>query len=822
MKFLRWFFAFLILATSWTVWAEDEGIMNRLFAPGPLQLGHAQLEGTDCLKCHSSGKGVPDSKCLDCHKPIKAAVDAHLGYHGTMKGACIKCHSDHKGRDYDSTAFDFKTFDHKLTGYPLVGKHADLKCSECHKETRGNKKLRPNQPVFLGANASSCKTCHAKDDVHFFKGDYAKKDCNACHALEKWKTGIKFDHTKDGHYKIEGTHEKLTCNECHNPEKKGKAGSIYQWPDLKAQKCLSCHENYHKSALSPKFQGGNCTQCHSQTEWKIPHFDHGITKYSLRGKHAEITCSECHTKTLPAPAKKDRMGRAYGKFIEWKGLKAACLSCHKDYHRFGNYKSPMHLKPAQCLSCHDESSWAEVHDFSHNASTRFKIDGEHKKMKCSECHLEVDKKPIPPPRPGVYVWPQLMTKTCEACHKSPHIGKFPKAMLAKRCTECHVTDGWKVIRNNGKNFDHAATRFPLTGKHVGISCTSCHIKNKVEVYKWTTTDKGFCIVCHENVHTRQFDNNLNAQSCGECHSTKNFTERFKFDHNQTRYPLKGAHAKVECSTCHTPTNMLFPVKSGHRMNKYLFPNLEKDSCLACHQDTHRGQLSKNCLQCHNESQWKPFRFDHQTQSKYPLNGKHKELRCDQCHKSDKNNTVQDFSKVYPLVHFKPIGTQCLNCHKDPHNGHFGSSCSSCHAEQTWKVTKDFHRNFTLTGVHFTLQCTECHGQGKMLSGLSQECMVCHKKDDVHSGTLPVCSTCHLQSMWENNKFRHSLTNFPLKGAHRTLQCQSCHANGTYQGLSSECVACHLKDALTATSPAHSPIGNFTNCTQCHHGNSFAW
>jgi hypothetical protein len=780
-----------------------------------------QLEGKDCLKCHKSGKGVPDSKCLDCHKEIKALVDIKSGYHGNMTGACIKCHSDHKGREYDSANFDFTQFDHKQTGYPLLGKHAEIRCTECHKEKRGPKKLRPNDPSFLGSNASSCRSCHTKDDIHFFKGTYAKKDCNACHNLEKWDTGIKFDHTRDAHYKLEGAHDAISCEDCHNPQDKGLATSIYQWPKLKTEKCLTCHENYHKTTLSHKYQNGNCTQCHSQELWKIPKFNHQVTSYPLRGKHAEITCKECHKTMVQAVQTKDIKGKGYVSQIDWRGLKQDCLSCHKDFHRFGHYESPMKLKPNQCLSCHDEESWKEVHDFSHNVSTRFVIDGEHKKLKCSECHLEVDKKPIPPPKPGLYVWPKLKEKTCEVCHKSPHVNQFSKALLAKKCTECHVSEGWNVVKS-GKGFDHAKTRFPLTGKHFETSCTECHVKNKKQIFRWNSADAGFCIECHENVHIKQFDAKTQAQSCQECHSTKNFTERFKFDHNKTTYPLKGAHTNVECSLCHTPTNFIFPVKPGHHMNKYLFPQIQKDSCLACHHDVHKGQLPKDCTQCHSVEKWKPANFDHQLQSRFPLKGKHAETKCEKCHTTDKSDVVVDFKKSVPLVKYKPMDTQCLACHKDVHKGHFGTACASCHSEQTWKTTKDFHKNFTLTGVHFTLQCTECHGQGRTLSGLSQDCVFCHKKDDIHSGTLPECGSCHLQSMWENNKFRHSLTAFPLKGAHRTIECQSCHSNNVYQGLSSDCVSCHLSNALTATAPVHSPIGSFTNCVQCHHGNSFSW
>src|SRR5579872_385210 len=95
---------------TWT--QEDEGLLNRLLAPGPLISGHQDLEKNDCLKCHEAGKGISPDKCMECHKVIKDEVAVKKGYHGLTDKTCIDCHSDHKGRDYDSTIVNEKTFDH--------------------------------------------------------------------------------------------------------------------------------------------------------------------------------------------------------------------------------------------------------------------------------------------------------------------------------------------------------------------------------------------------------------------------------------------------------------------------------------------------------------------------------------------------------------------------------------------------------------------------------------------------------------------------------------------------------------------------------------
>jgi hypothetical protein len=75
IQLLKVFLFIYFCLFSAAVSAESEGVLNRLLAPGPLIGGHKDLEKSDCLKCHDAGKGVPDSKCLDCHKDIKVFVE---------------------------------------------------------------------------------------------------------------------------------------------------------------------------------------------------------------------------------------------------------------------------------------------------------------------------------------------------------------------------------------------------------------------------------------------------------------------------------------------------------------------------------------------------------------------------------------------------------------------------------------------------------------------------------------------------------------------------------------------------------------------------
>lgn len=803
---------------------SGQGLLNKLLSPGPLIEGHKNLEFTseDCLKCHKPSEGIPNSKCLDCHKEIKESIAKKKSFHGLAQKTCHECHSDHKGREFDSTKIDEKKFDHKQTGYILEGKHADIDCVKCHieKRSKAKKAIRPNDTHYFGLK-TNCVSCHKKDDVHFFKGKFAQKDCSACHGLKEWKKDLNFDHNKDTKYKIDGAHSKVKCSECHTPKNKP---SIYEWPNLKRDSCLACHADQHRGKLSLKLSGGqNCTKCHSietwkienfkhkeitgyalegkhsqikclechkqaegveekglkhfkftglrtdclschkdqhrgnfsekfsgskqclkchnMNEWKIPRFDHSITGYKLKEKHAEIKCIECHKQKPEVEAQGLRS-------FKFQGLKKDCTFCHKDIHMYGNIKpAKFRYKIGECLSCHNETAWKQTHDFDHNINTNYPIIGKHEGVKCEKCHVVASNNP----NVRVYRYPTLKEKTCELCHKNPHLDAPNPRTFAGKCSNCHNEFGWNVFKKAGMKFDHnTQTRFKIDGSHSSLKCNDCHMVGKKQVYRFANKGKEFCIDCHKNVHDKQFNRKFADKACSECHTTTNFMDRKTFDHDTTSYALTGKHIPVKCDKCHTQTKEVFD-----------------------------RQMLTDAKATHAKVQY-------MSKFKFPELG-------------EKN---------------------CKSCHKDPHDGDFGPKCSECHTTNDWKKVGDFHKNFTLSGVHFSLECTECHKNGRRLSGMSDNCVLCHQKDDIHNGTLPNCKDCHKQQFWENVDFKHSMTMFPLRGVHRTLDCYSCHNRNNYKGLPNRCVDCHRQDALSFTgSPNHTLLIS-RDCFDCHNQFSF--
>ena len=107
-------------------------------SPGPLARPHAVLDrALSCLKCHGAGSSTLDARCLDCHQAIDWTIKQGRGLHGHLQNpACAPCHPDHVGRDFDLISWKEgapKHFKHLRSGFRLEGKHATLKCRDCHR-----------------------------------------------------------------------------------------------------------------------------------------------------------------------------------------------------------------------------------------------------------------------------------------------------------------------------------------------------------------------------------------------------------------------------------------------------------------------------------------------------------------------------------------------------------------------------------------------------------------------------------------------------------------------------------------------------------------
>jgi hypothetical protein len=120
--------------------------------------------------------------------------------------------------------------------------------------------------------------------------------------------------------------------------------------------------------------------------------------------------------------------------------------------------------------------------------------------------------------------------------------------------------------------------------------------------------------------------------------------------------------QVECKLCHA--GALF--KSA------------KSECVACHlkDDRHKRTLGPACESCHNARSWKVWDFDHDTRTKFVLDGKHKGATCSSCHTRPAEGRVT-------------ASPQCQSCHAkdDVHEGSYGRQCQQCHGTDSFKNIK---------------------------------------------------------------------------------------------------------------------------------------
>jgi hypothetical protein len=557
----------------------------------------------------------------------------------------------------------------QLEGALMPGKviagHAKLEdtCANCH--VRFDKR----------AQDRLCLDCHkpVAEDVARREGMHGRikiESCRACHTDHKGRDmniaafdRNKFDHAATD-FALRGAHVTVKCESCHTAGRKFREAP---------QECIACHrkDDKHKGSL-----GTACASCHGEANWKDVRFDHDKTHFKLLDKHARVACAACH------------------KTPDFKGAPLTCVGCHRkeDTHkgRFGE----------KCETCHTAADW-KVSRFNHDTATRFALRFKHRTARCEACHTG-------------FIYREKLETACISCHKKDD---KHKGTLGPLCGDCHGEQSWGRAK-----FDHSRTQFPLTGKHADTECKACHKDNAsfkdtpracLACHRKDDTHKGHfgekCESCHndtswkrilfnherdtsyplrgahrktgcEKCHTgvlyrdktpstcigchRKDDKHAGqlGERCESCHNEDDWKKIVRFDHNQTKFPLTGRHALVECKSCHATPQ---------------FKDAKSD-CLSCHAkaDVHRRSLGAKCETCHNARDWKAWDFDHGRKTRYPLTGAHAKVRCESCHRTP----VKD-------EHDLRLPVTCASCHEkdDVHEGRFGRQCERCH------VTDAFNR-----------------------------------------------------------------------------------------------------------------------------------
>lgn len=513
-------------------------VVRAQISPGELSKAHAHLEGiTHCLDCHASGEKITNNKCLGCHTEIAQRINENHGYHASVevKGKqCSECHTDHQGRDFEIIQFDKENFNHKLTGYELVGEHARIECEECHKKEniRETTTQRKEGFSYLGLN-TQCVSCHK--DYH--QQTLSSTDCASCHGLESFRPAPGFDHQQTA-FPLKGAHQKVECIDCHKKETRNSE-EFQHFAQVAHARCTNCHEDVHDG----KF-GQDCLKCHNENSFKQAEkakaFDHNLTDFPLIGKHQSVDCRDCHETSFINPINSDK-----------------CSNCHEDYH---NTQFTAENKSSDCADCHTNYGFTpSTYTLEQHKLSQFSLSGAHTATACKECHQKTDR------------WEfRNIGKKCADCHEDEHLGYIDAQYYPnKTCENCHSEITWQR-----PNFDHKKTGFELLGEHAKQECRNCHYpvseSGKTEQRFSTLSDD--CTLCHNDVHFGQFDVN-HKTDCLRCHDNNSWKIE-TFDHNKTSFNLEGGHIGVACIECHKPVT--------DKKGSYIQYKFKEVKCSSCH------------------------------------------------------------------------------------------------------------------------------------------------------------------------------------------------------------------------------------------------
>ncbi|HKV76063.1 MAG TPA: cytochrome c3 family protein [Gemmatimonadales bacterium] len=634
---------------------------------------------------------------------------------------------------------------------PLARAHASLEgslqCTQCH-GTR--KEALPGQ----------CVACHReiawlRQQGRGLHAPASMAACASCHpehagsdfALVSWTADSlrRFDHARTG-WKLEGAHATLECGKCHQSRFQNSPGwkllpgtrTSTGWLGLERD-CAGCHRDPHGGAL-----GKDCTSCHGAEKWKpVPGFDHARTSYPLTGAHVDVACAKCHADPRMA-TRKDSTGAPVPVY---KPLPhAQCSACHNDPHagKFG----------AVCSQCHQTRSFTAIDSAGFNHSrTRYPLQGRHAAVACARCHE----------RGGVKVKDPAFA-ACGSCHGDAHAGL---ALIDNRpadCAACHTTQGFAVA--SFTLAQHAATRYPLEGKHQTVECESCHARQTGTAARSLGTSgivmrpaSTRCTSCHGQDHGMQLANRRDNGECSTCHTVAGWTpSRFGLtEHAELRLTLTGRHAEIACAACHGPDRQgLPPVAASPTVGRArVLLAIGDVACTVCHADPHGGQLKSQqaggaaggCPACHNAVHFRPSVIDVAAHRNYGfiLDGAHAATPCTACHETlgrprPAATLVGNRSVVAPWL-FPVKGTTCTSCHTTPHGPQFDDRadhgrCEACHDTGGFRPAARFDHgrdtSFPLSGGHAGVACSRCHrvdparaGDGPRYRGLSSRCESCH-------------------------------------------------------------------------------------------------
>lgn len=248
---------------------------------------------------------------------------------------------------------------------------------------------------FVGAE--TCKECHEKQYESYARSVHSKKS-------------------------IKGPASQDACETCHGPGAKhvekggGRGVDIFAFnknvdPELKAARCLTCHE-------------------------KTP----GMDLWTLGvHKRNDVSCDSCHDMHTPSGRQKPNEPEV-------------CFNCHRDVKIAVNKRShhPILEGKVKCTSCHTP----------HGSLSQHLVKADDPRELCFNCHAD---------KRGPMVWEHPpVEENCQSCHEvhgSNH-SRLLNERIPQLCQNCH-----DFSRHPGTPYDRTASftsRFDCLRCHSAI------------------------------------------------------------------------------------------------------------------------------------------------------------------------------------------------------------------------------------------------------------------------------------------------------------------------------------------------------------------
>src|SRR5437899_1983150 len=452
-------------------------------------------------------------------------------------------------------------FDHRTTGFELIGQHRDLPCEACHFNA-----------VFKGT-PRDCAPCHgigttvratAKPANHIL----STQRCDACHTPIAWKPAVTFDHTQ----------ALGSCSSCHNGVQAQGKGATHIDTNLE---CDACHSTigWAGAVFNHANVTGGCARCHN-----------GVQSTGMPPNHIPTNnapCESCHSTTNFTTFAGTVMGLAAHQAVAAAGV--ACMTCHETAPYLGMKPSTAttsadsrpsaaldknHPTTGDCGQCHDTTTFANsaLRPANHIPTNAI----------CTQCHTTAGNYALY----SVTATHQGVT-SCLSCHGPTVAGTFANIKITTTPGN-HIPTGNLDCNGSGC---HSTANVNAGGFSLGAA---------------NINSPTLSVAGHATVATA-------VPGCQTCHEAANYlgmvvgTGTLAGD-SRPSATLDAAHPSTgDCNGCHTTTpTFALHVSGGAKPSNHIPTNAP---CAQCHTTagnyaayvmgaTGHAGITSGCAQCH--------------------------------------------------------------------------------------------------------------------------------------------------------------------------------------------------------------------------------